>query len=591
VDVLLAESDLLARSGRPSDARGLIRAARAAAERAGDAAGTTRAALAAAALGSRFTARRDEIIAELESAQTAVAGADEALEATLTAALARELQHSVPEQRARAGPLSERALRLGRATDDPDVLAACLLARHDVLWTPSEAARRAEVAAELVALTQRSGDRERHAEALLLQANALLESGSAAFEPALEACLELLTALGQPRHLYTVETRRACLALMRGHLDEAAVRIEAAAARGDRLHEPDTGNVRMSQRLELVRAHGLPDELTAFARQAVAHWTGAPVHAHAVAAGFSARAGDLDAARHHAAAVQDLGTWRADRSYLWSVFVRELAIAATALGDRVLCAQLLEEVLPLAGGCGVNGAVVAFAGCHSHTAGRLAAALGDRVAAQALLQESCVVYERLGAATLTEAREDLAACAAPSGHTASMVRRGPIWQVTYAGRTASVEHCKGLQDIAVLVRRPGADVHVLDLVQSPTRSDAAGNVLDRTALVSYRQRLAALSHERLQAEEGGDLARLRAVDEEHDALVAELQRDTGVGGRPRAFPNHPTERARKAVTARIRDAVRRLDHALPEVGAHLDRNLVTGVRCRYRGDERWETEC
>lgn len=591
VDILLAEADALARAGRSPDARGLVRAARATADRSGDPARITRAALAGAALGSRFAARRDDVVAELESALDAVGNADPALEARLTAALARELQHSVPEQRPRAGPLTERALALGRTTGDPEVLTACLLARHDVLWTPGEAARRVEVAAELVALAQRSGDRERHAEALLLQANALLESGSAAFRPALEECLALLAELGQPRHLYTLQTRRACLALLRGDLDEAAARIEDAVALGQRLREPDTDNVRMSQRLELVRARGLPEELTTFAREAVAHWTGAPVHAHAVAAGFSARAGDLDAARHHIAAVHDLGTWRADRSYLWSVLVPELAVAAVALDDRALCAELLAELRPLTGSCGVNGALVAFAGCHSHTAGRLAAALGDRTQARALLEGACGVYERLGAAALTEARADLAACGQqPTGATAALRRRGPMWEVAYAGRTASVGHCKGLQDIAYLVRQPGAELHVLDLAQSGARPEAVGDVLDRTAVESYRRRLAALSDERVEAEQRADTARLRALEDEHDALVAELRRGTGVGGRPRAFANHPAERARKAVTARIRDAVRRLDDVLPELGAHLDRTLVTGVRCRYRGDEQWDVE-
>ena len=591
VDVLLTEADVLARSGRPSDARGLVRAARTAADQAGDAVRTTRAALAAAALGSRFATRRDDLVAELESALASVGDADPALEARLTAALARELQHSVPEQRSRAGPLSERALRLGRATEDPEVMTACLLARHDVLWTPSESGRRAEVTSELVALTQRSGDRERQAEALLLQATALLEAGSAAFEPALEACLELLTALGQPRHLYIVETRRACLALMRGHLEEATVRIEDAAALGDRLREPDTGNVHMSQRLELIRARGVPEELTDFARAAVGHWTGAPVHAHAVAAGFCARGGDLDGARHHVAAVHDLGSWRADRSYLWSVFVRELSYAAAALGDVELCTELLEEVRPLAGGCGTNGAFVAFAGCHAHTAGRLAAAVGDDSLARTLLEEACSAYERLGAAALAQAREDMAACAAPSGRTASLIRRGPVWEVAFAGRTAAVGHCKGLQDIAILLRHPRREVHVLDLVASPAQSDSVGEVVDRTGLDHYRSRLAELSDERLQAGEDGDAARLRAVDEEHESLVAELQRVTGLGGRPRTFANRAVERARKAVTERIRDAVRRLDDVLPEAGAHLDRYVVTGVRCRYLGDQHWDVNC
>lgn len=590
VDVLLAEADVLARTGRSPDARGLVRAARTAADRLPDPSGTTRAALAAAALGSQFAARRDDLVAELERALDRTT-AHPGLEARLTAALARELQHSIPEQRSRAGPLTERALQLGRQGSDPDVLAACLLARHDVLWTPGQADARADVTAELVSLAHEARDPERQAEALLLQANALLEGGSAAFEAVLNRCLELLVELGQPRHLYTVQTRRACLAMLRGQTDEAAVLIEQAAALGKRLREPDTENVRMSQRLELVRARGLPDELVAFAAEAVAHWTGAPVHAHAVAAGFCARAGDLDGARHHLAAVQDLGGWRADRSYLWSVFVRELAVAAVALDDHELCRELLAALRPLAGSCGVNGAVVAFAGCHSHTAGLLAEALGDRALARALLAEACTVYERLGASWRTEAARDLAVCSAPAPPAeASLLRRGQVWHVTYAGRTAAVRNCKGLQDIARLVQRPGTDLHVLDLMQSPVRADAAGDLLDGRAVNGYRQRLSDLSGERIEAERNGDSARLLLIDEEHDALVAELGAGTAAAGRRRSFANHPAERARKAVAARIRDAVRRLDAELPELAVHLDRMLVTGVQCRYRGDALWQVE-
>ena len=119
VDVLLAEADALARAGRPSDARGLLQVAREAADRSGDPVRVTRAALAAVQLGSRFASRRDDVVAELESALAAVSGTGPALEAQLSAALARELQHSVPEQRAWAGPLSERALRAGPGVGRP----------------------------------------------------------------------------------------------------------------------------------------------------------------------------------------------------------------------------------------------------------------------------------------------------------------------------------------------------------------------------------------------------------------------------------------------------------------------------------------
>ena len=69
--------------------------------------------------------------------------------------------------------------------------------------------------------------------------------------------------------------------------------------------------------------------------------------------------------------------------------------------------------------------------------------------------------------------------------------------------------------------------------------------------------------------------------------MAELGRGTGLVGRQRGLGASAGERARKAVTARLRDAVRRIAEVLPELGAHLDRSVVTGVRCRYTGDEAW----
>jgi hypothetical protein len=45
------------------------------------------------------------------------------------------------------------------------------------------------------------------------------------------------------------------------------------------------------------------------------------------------------------------------------------------------------------------------------------------------------------------------------------------------------------------------------------------------------------------------------------------------------------ERARKAVTARIRDTLRRLDEAHPELAAHLRAAVSTGSTCLYQPAE------
>lgn len=581
IDALILEADVLSRAGSPADARGLLRIARDVALRVGAADRMAEVALAVAELGAQFSSRRDDVVRELEEALSALGG-DGAVEARVTAALARELQHSVAEDRPRAALLSERALELGRGAGDAQTLLACLLARHDVLWTPGASGERVDIAKEIVAVAQRAGDDERRAEGLLLQANALLEGCSAAYLPVLESCLELLDCFGQPRHRYLAETRRAALALLRGELDEAEARIEAATAVGERIREPDTQNVRMSQRLELVRARGIPDELSAFAAEAVRHWIGAPVHAHAVAAGFLARAGDVDAAQGHVAIVLDLGTWRVDRSYLWSVFVRELSAAAIVLHDHTLSEQLLADLVPLTGSCGVNGAVVAFAGSHAHTAGLLSNELGRDGAP--FLQQAEEIYRRLGApAWLDEVQR---ARRAPPEQASQrwMRRQGSVWHLSYDGEEAVVPHSKGLADLAALLARPGHEVHVLDLYGVTDRSGPAGDIADRKAVLAYRQRLADLEEDAAEAAENRDAERHSRIQEEREALVDELGRVTGLGNRRRTFSSYPAERARKAVTGRLRDTIRRLEHDAPRLASHLHAAIVTGTYCRYRTD-------
>ena len=408
VAVLLAEADALARAGVTEEARDLLRSAQGITETASLTDLRGEVALAVADLGAPASVRRAEVLHGLDAALSAIQGADPDLEARLTARLARELQHSVAADRPGAGPLSERALALGRSGASPATLLTCLLARHDVLWSPGSPAERVELAEEIVAVAERAGDPERLAQGNLLLANALLEAGSAAFEPALEQSLILLDQLGQPRHRYTAATRRAAVLLLRGDLEAAAPAIYDAAALGASIREPDAENVRMSQQLELIRSRAEPEELLQFAAAATEHWTGAPTHSHAIAAGFCARAGDLAAARRHAGIVADLGSSATDRSYFWSVGVRELAVAAVALDDRPLCEALFTELAAIAATCGVNGAIVAFAGSHGHFAGLLATHLGRPDAAQFLAQ-AAAVYERLGASGyLDDARAALA---------------------------------------------------------------------------------------------------------------------------------------------------------------------------------------
>jgi hypothetical protein len=159
-----------------------------------------------------------------------------------------------------------------------------------------------------------------------------------------------------------------------------------------------------------------------------------------------------------------------------------------------------------------------------------------------------------------------------------------VWQITFAGAGAVVPHTKGLGDIARLVARPGAEIHVLDLMEAADRSGAAGPVADRRALDAYRKRLADLETEQIEAAGFHDDERAARIEAERHALLQELGRLGGAHGRIRQFANHPAERGRKAIAARVRDAIGKLEPLLPELASHLNRTIITGTYCRYRGE-------
>jgi hypothetical protein len=593
VELLIEEADSQARSGDPDAARGLLGTA---GRLAPDAGAQADVALAVQRLGAKFAAPRDAIITQLETALDAVSGVDIIREAQVTAALARELQHSVDEERARAGPLSEQALALGRQADDDQTLVACLLARHDALWEPGTGAQRAVLAQEIAAVGARLGDTDRLAEGLILEANGLLESGSAGFRRVLDRWFALLDTRAEPRDRYMVLTRRAALALLDGDSDAAGDLMHEAAHVGTSIHEPDTGNVLMSQRVALARVLDDPDELLRLAHDAVQWWTGAPVLAHAVAAGAYAGAGDLGSAAREIAIVTEAGGLTNEGSYLRSVLIGHLAEAAVALDDHVLCQELLDEIEPLAGDCGVNGAVVAFAGPFAYPAAILARTLGDEDRARRFAEKSLDNAQRLGARTWAELSEGLLAELDPpngtgtpderrsgTGNRAELTRNQGFWTISWRGEQATIPHLKGMNDIATLIRQRGTDVPALQLVSGilGTAAPMTDTIIDMQALTAYRGHLLDLDAEIDQAAEDSDRGRHEHLSNEREEILAEIRRAAGLGGQPRAAANDPAERARKSVSARIRDAVKRIEPLAPDLAAHLDRSIRTGLRCSY----------
>lgn len=163
---------------------------------------------------------------------------------------------------------------------------------------------------------------------------------------------------------------------------------------------------------------------------------------------------------------------------------------------------------------------------------------------------------------------------------AAVFQRGDgIWNLHFGGLGVSLSEVKGFHDLAVLLARPGEEIHCLELAGRPSEGEG-DSVLDPQAQREVRSRIRDLQKELDEAEERHDLGGVERARTELDQLVDGLATTLGIGGRSRKLGSS-AERARSAVTWRIRNAVRKITAAHPRLGQHLDNAVRTGTFCVY----------
>lgn len=235
-------------------------------------------------------------------------------------------------------------------------------------------------------------------------------------------------------------------------------------------------------------------------------------------------------------------------------------------------------------------------------AGRRAEALVEARAAADLIQpldvvlpapQQALLRRLLGADARVAPGSSALPAITPTDATLRRDARG--WVAEHRGASLRLPDTKGIRYLAELIANPGVERHVLDLVDreegvAPADSGLdrrrlgdAGPLLDTTARHQYRRRVEALRAEIEDALDAGDDDRAMATQAELDALVTELARAYGLGGRDRVAGS-AAERARLNVTRALRSAARRIEDSLPEAGAALDRALRTGLYCAYAPD-------
>jgi non-specific serine/threonine protein kinase len=111
-------------------------------------------------------------------------------------------------------------------------------------------------------------------------------------------------------------------------------------------------------------------------------------------------------------------------------------------------------------------------------------------------------------------------------------------------------------------------------------SSSAGPLLDPQAKAEYRERLRELEAELQEAEEFNDPGRAEQARTEIEFLAQQLEAAVGLGGRDREAASD-SERARVAVTLRIKEALKKIERSHPALGQHLNESIKTGRFCSY----------
>jgi hypothetical protein len=588
----------------------------------------------------------------LEQALAALPEGDSPLRAQLLARLAAAL-HPRADQADHQATLREQAVGMARRLDDPQALLAALHARHWAMLAPDLLGARLANAAELLDVVATVGDEETAFLAHHARLHCLLElCDVAGVDAELEAMALFADRIRQPFYQWRTASMRAMRAMLDGRLEEAERLARSVLDIGGLRHSEYVTYLfehvllvalrwtqgRLGELREAIRDHG--ERFSPLAR-----WRNALVAVELA----DERAARAEVERHARSDFADL-----PRDGFWLLHLCSLAEACVLLGDERRAARLYELLSPYADRNAVSITTMPF-GPVALRLGMVAAMLGrwqeaerhfqlamqrctrlgsPAITARVLYEHARMLVARGEEADLPSAAELLAqaegscreldlpgvgdrvaalaasistsrrvAGAGPSASGAVFRREGDYWTVAYAGQTAHLRDMKGLHYLACLLRRPGREVHVLELVREAeglpaepargpfagamleaglrrSRLDEADRLFDPQAKAAYRRRLRELEEELEEARSWGDPERAARAEQEMDALTQELLRGAGLGGRDRALPS-PAERARVSVTKSIRKAVRTIARQCPALGGHLAASVRTGRYCSY----------
>ncbi|GAB3894960.1 hypothetical protein GCM10029964_074160 [Kibdelosporangium lantanae] len=560
---------------------------------------------------------RQRVLAQQRAALRALPPSERVLRSRLTVRLAAEaVYEGAPEDNVLD------ALAVARSVGDDRALAEALSLTHHAFLAPEHGTFRLSLAEEQIRTASAAGDGILALFGLLwLTADRYLLG-----EPDAEAALTELRQRSAAMGVATTGYIVACMDVMRliraGNLAEAEEAALPCLQQGLEVGDADATGFYGAQILAIRWLQGREAELADLVAETMASASLAvPEHGfRASMALVLARSGRVQEARAAMKPLLANGISQLQRSSTWLTAMVVLIELAATLDEPAIAEEAANLVRPFAAMPVMPSLAVACIGAVSRALGIAALTLGDVPGAVAYLTQAVEDNLRLGhqpavavsraqlasALIARDAPGDLASArallsqAADSARGMDMVARAAEWSASaeallpavlrrtptgwsiHIGQSGfGLPDLVGFRYLSVLLARPSVDVPVLDLVGAGV-VDGRQEVLDSVAVESYRRRL----HDLDVAIESASPSAVERLRSEKAALVAELTKAVGLGGRIRGFPDSP-ERARTAVRKAIKRALDVIADEDPALGEELRSAVTTGLVCRYTPGRHW----
>ena len=406
-EVLAAVGDARLRAGESERARGAFDEAARLAREDSRSDLFARAALGAAGLGVTIVAVDEPLVALLEEALERLPPDRASLRVRLLSRLAIALAYAPDEARRRA--LVEEAVAAAGTLADSGALAVSLTASHVVHWAPEHLSARLAAADELVALGERSGDREIELHGRHWRVADLLERGDvAAAADEIEVYERLAADARLPAFSWYVPAWRGALAGYRG--EPAAARRLAQEAHGHatRVHDENADHALRANHYTLHVVEEAWQEVDLdYLRARIEAPAGRSYRAYLALC--HAEQGDPDAARAllDEAVAEGLEAMPRDANLVGGL--QQLADACAAVGHAECAAAVVPLLEPFADRMVVFVRATALAGSAARPLGRALSAAGRTAEAIDALDAAIAADRTRGGIPLAaRAQRDLA---------------------------------------------------------------------------------------------------------------------------------------------------------------------------------------